>query len=83
MDEDAQLLMTAALKHVALDDSFSATEIGARVGLNKFRAQAAARTLSNDGVLVLGFDGAAEFSDDFRKSKTKAPPKPTRKRSPR
>ena len=63
--------MEAALKSVDLSSSFSPAEVGARIGLNKHQAESAARDLSNAGVLVLGFDCAANFSSDFRKARTR------------
>jgi hypothetical protein len=71
MTTDASHLMTEALKRVDLKGSFSPAEIGAKVGMTRMRAEAAARLLSNQGILVLGFDCAAEFSPDFRKSQKK------------
>jgi hypothetical protein len=70
MASDADRLLEIALKKVGMRDGFSPEELGAKVGLNKVAAQAAARTLANAGVLVIGFDQSAEFSDDFRRSKT-------------
>jgi hypothetical protein len=72
MTPEADRLLTVALKKVALRDGFSPAELGARVGLSKLQAETAARALANAGVLVLGFDHTAEFSDDFRRAK--APP---------
>ena len=73
MTTEANQLMAEALKVAKLDGSFNPAEIGARVGLNKAQAESAARTLSNAGVLSLGFDCAAHFTTDFRKMH--APPK--------
>jgi len=67
MTTEANRLMAEALKVAKLDGSFSPAEIGARVGLNKAQAESAARILSNQGVLSLGFDNAANFTTDFRK----------------
>ena len=67
MTTEANRLMAEALRVAKLDGSFSPAEIGARVGLNKAQAESAARTLSNAGVLSLGFDNAANFTTDFRK----------------
>ena len=67
MTKDAEQLMAEALKRVKMHDSFSPEEIGAKIGLPGPQAQAAARALSNAGILVLGFDCAAHFSPDFRK----------------
>jgi len=72
MTTDASDLMAEALKRVDLKGTFSPEEIGAKVGLTKMRAEAAARFLSNQGILVLGFDSAAHFSPDFRKSRMKS-----------
>jgi hypothetical protein len=71
MTTDATDLMAEALKRIDLKGSFSPAEIGAKVGMNKMRAEAAARLLSNQGILVLGFDCAAYFSPDYRKAQTK------------
>jgi hypothetical protein len=70
MTKEAAQLMAEALRVVKLSGSFSPSEIGARVGLHKMQAESAARSLSNAGVLVLGFDCAAHFSADFRKANT-------------
>jgi hypothetical protein len=77
MTQEATKLMTEALKRVTASGSFSPAEIGARVGLDKLQALSAARWLSNAGVLVLGFDSAAHFSSEFRKSQAA----PTRKKA--
>ena len=74
MTPEADHLLAIALKRVALRDGFSPAELGARVGLSQSQAEAAARELANAGVLVLGFDQSAEFSDDFRRART--PPAP-------
>lgn len=74
MNTDASELMAEALKRVSLSGSFMPAEIGAKVGLTKPRAEAAARLLSNAGVLVLGFDCAAHFSPDYRKARAKENP---------
>jgi len=68
MTKEAEQLMAEAMKRVDLHDSFSPAEIGHRVGMNRFQAEAAARSLSDAGVLVLGFDCAASFTTDFRKA---------------
>lgn len=72
MTTDATQLMAEALRVVDLSASFSPAALGAKLGLPRSRAEAAARELSNNGVLVLGFDCAAEFSPDFRKARTRA-----------
>ena len=72
--------MAAALKSVKLNDGFSPTEVGAKVGMEKWQAEAAARALSNAGILVLGFDSAAHFSPDFRKARASAELKAGRKK---
>ena len=64
--------MAEALRVAKLDGSFSPAELGAKIGLKKPAAEAAARELSNAGVLVLGFDCSAYFSPDFRKARAKA-----------
>ena len=68
MTKEATQLMAEALRVVKLGGSFSPSEIGARIGLEKMQSESAARSLSNAGVLVLGFDCAAHFSPDFRKA---------------
>ena len=72
MTTEAQQLLEVALKKIDLRHGFSPAELGAKVGLSKLQAEAAARTLANAGVLVLGFDQSAEFSPDFRKSRMPA-----------
>jgi hypothetical protein len=72
MTKEASQLMAEALKVAKLDGSFSAAEIGHRIGLKPPQAEAAARELSNAGVLELGFDCCAHFSSDFRKQRGKA-----------
>ena len=78
MTDEASRLMTEALRTVKLNGSFSPAEVGAKIGLSKIQAEAAARDLSNAGVLVLGFDCAAFFSPDFRKAKAPTERKPKR-----
>jgi hypothetical protein len=73
MTPEAEQLLAVALKKVPLRDGFSPAELGARVGLSKAQAHDAARSLANAGVLVIGFDHSAEFSDDFRRANTVAP----------
>jgi hypothetical protein len=67
MSNEAEQLVAEAMKRVGLSGSFSPSEVGAKIGLTKPQAEAAARALSNAGVLVLGFDCAAHFSTDYRK----------------
>lgn len=78
MTPEAQQLFDAALKTIPLSGSFSTAELGARIGLNPIHAQAAARALSNAGILELGFDCSARFTRDYRNSAATAAPKPTR-----
>jgi hypothetical protein len=79
MTKEAAQLMAEALKVVKLHGSFSPSEIGARIGLHKMQAESAARSLSDAGVLVIGFDCAAHFSPDYRKANaTVATAKPAR-----
>ena len=80
MTNDAEQLMAEALRRVTVSGSFSPAEIGSRVGLSKPQAESAARALSNAGVLVLGFDGSAEFTPDFRKAHTASERKVVRKK---
>ncbi len=75
MTSEASTLLAAALKSATLSGSFSPAELGARLGLNKFQSEAAARDLSNAGILELGFDCAANFSPEYRKAHTKLPAK--------
>jgi hypothetical protein len=75
MTPEAEQLLAEALRVVGLRGSFDPEELGGKIGLNKGRAEAAARALSNAGVLVLGFDNAAHFSSDFRRAKSPAEPK--------
>lgn len=82
MTKEATQLMEEALRVAKLDGSFSPAEIGARVGLNKFQAEAAARALSAAGVLDLGFDCAANFTHDFRKIHAPKKHKPVRRKQP-
>ena len=79
MTNDATQLMAEALRVAKLDGSFSPAELGAKIGLKKPQAEAAARELSNAGVLVLGFDCSASFSPDFRRFRAKAEGKADRK----
>ena len=78
MTNEATLLMAEALRVAKLDGSFSPAELGAKIGLKKPQAEAAARELSNAGVLVLGFDCSANFSPDYRKARAKADAKTAR-----
>jgi hypothetical protein len=68
MTKEASQLMAEALKRVTVAGDFCPAEIGAKIGLNRTQAEAAARALSNAGVLVLGFDCAAHFTPEFRKA---------------
>ena len=72
MTNEATQLMAEALRVAKIDGSFSPAELGAKIGIKKAQAEAAARELSNAGVLVLGFDCSANFSPDFRKARAKA-----------
>jgi hypothetical protein len=71
MTPEADQLLAIAMRKIQLSDGFCPVELGAKVGLSKLQAQTAARLLANAGVLVLGFDQTAEFSQDFRKSKAR------------
>jgi hypothetical protein len=74
--------MAEALKRVTVRGSFVPAEVGKRLGLSKPQADMAARALANAGVLVIGFDSAAEFSADYRKAAAKtAARKPGRKKA--
>jgi hypothetical protein len=72
MSPEADRLLEIALKKVGLRDGFSPAQLGARVGLSKWQSELAARALADAGVLVLGFDHSAEFSDDYRRARTPA-----------
>ena len=72
--------MAAALKAVKVTGSFCPWEVGAKVGMDKHQAEMAARALAIAGILTLGFDSAAHFTPDFRKSQTPAVPKAARKK---
>ena len=72
MTNEASRLLAEALRVVKLDESFSSAELGAKIGMKRPQAEAAARELSNAGLLVLGFDFSAHFSPDFKKARVKA-----------
>jgi hypothetical protein len=72
MTSEASQLMNEALRTVGLNGSFSTADLGAKIGLSKPQAEAAARDLSNAGVLALGFDCAAFFTPEFRKARKPA-----------
>lgn len=67
MTNEANRLLDAAVKRVGLRSSFSPAEIGEDIGLDKHQAEAAARSLSNAGILELGFDCSATFSREYKK----------------
>jgi hypothetical protein len=75
--------MAAALRTIKLNGSFCPIEVGAKAGLDKWQAEIAARALSNAGILILGFDSAASFSPDFRKSQAKLAAKTGQKKKAR
>jgi hypothetical protein len=81
MSPEADQLLAIALKKVSLRDGFSPAELGARVGLSKSQSQLAARALADAGVLVIGFDHSAEFSDDYRRKNTAVVVAPPKKRA--
>lgn len=83
MTTEAEQLIAEALKRVKLSGSFSPADIGAKIGLNKSQAEVAARSLSNAGILVLGFDSAAHFSPEYKKARAVAPPVVRRKEKQR
>jgi hypothetical protein len=68
MTIEASQLLAEALKRVGMNESFCPTQLGARIGLKKPQAEVAARALSNAGVLSLGFESAAVFTVEYRKS---------------
>ena len=75
MTNEANRLLDAAVKRVGLRSSFSPAEIGQDIGLDKHQSEAAARHLSNSGILELGFDCSAAFSAEYRKLRTKDAPR--------
>ena len=81
MTKDAEQLLAAALKAIKLNGSFSPAQLGAKIGLDRMKAEAAARALSNAGVVVLGFDCAAHFSADYRKAHTPSEPRSASKKN--
>jgi hypothetical protein len=83
MTNEATQFMAKTLKSVKVNGSFSPEDIGARIGLSDEQSIAAARELSNAGVLVLGFDNAAQFSSEFKKAHAKAEAKGNRSKSSR
>ena len=56
MTSESEKLLAAAIDMVGLRGSFDPAEVGEKVGLSKMQSAAAVRTLSNDGVVELGFD---------------------------
>jgi hypothetical protein len=68
MTPEASTFLAAALKSATLNGTFSPADVGARIGMDRHRAEAAARWLSNAGVLSLGFDQAANFTPEYRKA---------------
>jgi hypothetical protein len=75
MTKEAEQMLAELLKTVKLNGSFDPEEIGNGIGLTKAQSEAAARQLSNAGILVIGFDSAAQFSPDYRKANRPAAPK--------
>jgi hypothetical protein len=67
MNQEAQRMLTEAVRAVGLRGSFDPVELGEAIGLNRGQSETAARSLANAGILVLGFDNAAVFSPDYRK----------------
>lgn len=80
MTDEANLLLTEALKRVTVRGSFDPAAVGKKLGLSKPQSESAARALANAGVLVLGFDSAAEFSSDYRKAHAGAERKGARRK---
>lgn len=76
-------MLAELLRTVKLNGSFDPAEIGDGIGLTKLQAEAAARQLSNAGVLVIGFDSAAQFSPEYRKANRPAEPKDPAKKAGR
>jgi hypothetical protein len=75
MTKEAEQMLAELLKTVKLNGSFDPEEIGNGIGLTKVQSEAAARQLSNAGILVIGFDSAAQFSPDYRKANRPVEPK--------
>jgi hypothetical protein len=75
MTKEADQMLAELLRTVKLNGSFDPEEIGDGIGLTKAQSEAAARQLSNAGILVIGFDSAAQFSPDYRKAHRPVEPK--------
>ena len=67
MTIEASQLMAEVLKCVKMNGDFMPADIGKRIGLSRAQSDVAARSLSNAGVLVIGFDNSAHYSEDYRK----------------
>jgi hypothetical protein len=80
MTKDAEHFLAHAMKTQKLTGSFAPIDLGAKIGLSKMSSTIAARELADGGVFVLGFDGAAHFSPEFRKLHSKPEPKAARKK---
>lgn len=73
MSIDAEHLLAASLKSVKLTDAFFPADVGKSLGFSAARSSSAARELSDAGVFELSFDGAAQFTRDFRKHREAKP----------
>lgn len=80
MTKEADQMLAELLRTVKLNGSFDPAEIGDGIGLTKMQSEAAARQLSNAGILVIGFDSAAQFSPDYRKAHRPVEPKDAAKK---
>lgn len=81
MTIEATQFMAEAVKRVDLNGDFAPAEIGKRMGLSKLQSDAIARSLSDAGLLVIGFDNVAHFSPEYCKMAEEAEakkPKPAR-----
>lgn len=67
MTTEASQFIAEAVKRVKMDGDFAPSEIGKRLGMSKMQSDILARSLSDAGVLVIGFDAVAHFSPEFRK----------------
>lgn len=83
MTNEAERMLAEALRKAKISGGFSPVELGASIGLNRPQAEAAARALSNAGILVLGFDFAAHFSPAYRKANSPNPKELVRKKKAR
>lgn len=67
MTIEATQFVAELLKRVDLDADFAPADIGKRIGLSKMQSDMIARSLSDAGMLVIGFDNVAHFSPEYSK----------------